>query len=114
MQELLENARANAEARGLDIKKTYVTHVQVNKAPKGRRRNFKAHGRIKDYCASNCHVELFVTEKEENVAKPSDKKVPKLTKKQQARRRLRPGKPLQAAAGKEVKPITKEKEVPAK
>jgi len=45
--ELLENAKANADAKGLDIKKTYITHTQVNKAPKGRRRSFKAHGRIK-------------------------------------------------------------------
>jgi large subunit ribosomal protein L17e len=45
--ELLENAKSNAEAKGLDIKKTYITHSQVNKAPKGRRRSFKAHGRIK-------------------------------------------------------------------
>ena len=45
--ELLENVKSNAEARGLDLKKTYITHTQVNKAPKGRRRSFKAHGRIK-------------------------------------------------------------------
>jgi large subunit ribosomal protein L17e len=45
--ELLENVRANAEAKGLAIEKTYITHIQVNKAPKGRRRSFKAHGRIK-------------------------------------------------------------------
>ena len=47
MLELLENVKANAEAKGLDLKKTYITHAQVNKAPKGRRRSFKAHGRIK-------------------------------------------------------------------
>ena len=100
MLELLENVRANAEAKGLDIKKTYLTHTQVNKAPKGRRRNFKAHGRIKDYCASNCHIELFVTEKEENVQKPSEKKLPKVSKKQAARRRLQIGKPIKPATTK--------------
>lgn len=84
----------------MDIKKTYITHIQVNKAPKGRRRNFKAHGRIKDYCASNCHVELFVTEKEENVKKAAEKKAPKLTKKQAARSRLRVGKAKPKVAAK--------------
>ncbi len=81
----------------MDIKKTYITHIQVNKAPKGRRRNFKAHGRIKDYCASNCHVELFVTEKEENVKKAAEKKLPKMTKKQAARARLTVGKAAKKA-----------------
>ena len=98
--ELLENVKANAEARGLDIKKTYITHSQVNKAPKGRRRSFKAHGRIKDWCSSNCHVELFVTEKEENVKKPEEKKARKFTKKQAARMRLRIGKAAQKPAAK--------------
>ena len=90
--DLLENARANADAKGLDIKKTYITHIQVNRAPKGRRRSFKAHGRIKDWCSSNCHVELFVTEKEENVKKAEEKKTMKLTYKQAARMRLKVGK----------------------
>ena len=90
--DLLENARANADAKGLDPKKTYITHIQVNRAPKGRRRSFKAHGRIKDWCSSNCHVELFVTEKEENVKKPEEKKPKKLTYKQAARMRLSIGK----------------------
>lgn len=49
-----------------------------------------------DYCASNCHVELFLTEKDENVPKaekkPGEKSVPHLSKKQVARLRLRVGK----------------------
>ena len=100
--ELLENVKANAESRGLDLKKTYITHTQVNKAPKGRRRSFKAHGRIKDWCSSNCHVELFVTEKEENVKKPEEKKTRKLTKKQAARMRLATGKAVHKPAAKPV------------
>jgi hypothetical protein len=112
--ELLENLKANAEAKGLDLKKTYITHSQVNKAPKGRRRSFKAHGRIKDWCSSNCHVELFVTEKEENVKKAPEKKVPKITKKQMARRRLRVGKaPAVKPAEPKVEPAKKTEEVKA-
>ena len=103
--DLLENAKANAEAKGLEIKKTYITHIQVNRAPKGRRRSFKAHGRIKDWCSSNCHVELFVTEKEENVKKPEEKKAKKMTLKQASRMRLRVAR---AAAAKktDAKPAT--------
>ena len=55
--ELLENVKSNAEARGLDLKKTYITHTQVNKAPKGRRRSFKAHGRIKGTSKTLSHCE---------------------------------------------------------
>ena len=95
--DLLENVRSNADAKGLDLKKTYITHIQVNKAQKGRRRGFKAHGRIKDWCASNCHVELFVTEKAENVKKAEEEKPKHFTKKQAARMRLRVGKPVKKA-----------------
>lgn len=35
---LLENAESNAESKGLDIDALYVSHIQVNKAQKGRRR----------------------------------------------------------------------------
>lgn len=45
--ELLQNVKANAETKNLDLKKTYITHIQVNHAQKSRRRSFKAHGRIK-------------------------------------------------------------------
>eukprot|EP00826_Nyctotherus_ovalis_P058264 TRINITY_DN7996_c0_g1_i4.p1 TRINITY_DN7996_c0_g1~~TRINITY_DN7996_c0_g1_i4.p1 ORF type:complete len:196 (+),score=63.67 TRINITY_DN7996_c0_g1_i4:166-753(+) len=91
--DLLENVRSNADAKGLDLRKTYITHIQVNKARKGRRRGFKAHGRIKDWCASNCHVELFVTEKAENVKKAEEEKAKHFSKKQLARMKLRVGKP---------------------
>jgi large subunit ribosomal protein L17e len=43
----LENAKANAETNSLDPAKLIISHIQVNKAPKGHRRSFKAHGRIK-------------------------------------------------------------------
>jgi hypothetical protein len=67
-----------------------------------------------DYCASNCHVELFVTEREENVKKAPEKKAPKVSKKQAAQMRLRIGKASKkAAAGKPVKPVTATPEVKA-
>eukprot|EP00347_Sterkiella_histriomuscorum_P011529 403372107 len=90
---LLKNLLANAEAKGLDTEKCVVSHVAVNRAVQGRRRTFRAHGRIGPYLSSNCHIEFILTEKAENVSKASDDKSKvKLTKKQAARTRLAIGK----------------------
>ena len=49
---------------------------------------FRTHGRITPYLSHPCHVELIVTEKQEDVKKGDGKKAVKLTKKQAARKRL--------------------------
>ena len=36
---------------------------QVNQACHGRRRTYRAHGRINAYMSSPCHVEIILTEK---------------------------------------------------
>ena len=90
---LLKNALSNAEAKGLDAEKCHVTHVATNRAVQGRRRTFRAHGRIGPYLSSNCHIEFIVTEKAEKVRKAADDKSKlRLTKKQAARQRLAIGK----------------------
>ena len=90
---LLKNLHANAEAKGLEVEKCIVSHAAVNKAVKGRRRTYRAHGRISPYLSNNCHIEFFVTEKAEQVKKAhEDKKGVRLTKKQAARQRLAIGK----------------------
>ena len=90
---LLKNLQSNAEAKGLDVEKCVISHVAVNKAVQGRRRTYRAHGRISPYLSSNCHIEFFVTEKSEAVKKSADdKKGVRLTKKQAARQRLAIGK----------------------
>ena len=66
---LLQNLEANAEVKGLEVDNLYLWHVQVNRAAKGRRRTYRAHGRIGPYLSSNCHVEIICTEKAENVPK---------------------------------------------
>jgi ribosomal protein uL22 len=43
---LLKNAESNAQQKGLDIEKLIIKQIQVNQAPKQRRRTFRAHGRI--------------------------------------------------------------------
>ena len=44
--QLLKNAESNAVAKGLDTDMIEISHIQVNQAPKQRRRTFRAHGRI--------------------------------------------------------------------
>jgi large subunit ribosomal protein L17e len=43
---LLKNAISNAETKRLDTDKLVVKTVMVNQAMRGRRRTFRAHGRI--------------------------------------------------------------------
>jgi large subunit ribosomal protein L17e len=77
------------QAKGLDVKNLTVKHIQVNQAPKQRRRTYRAHGRINAYMASPCHIEIIVVEKDEAVSKADDTKlVPKYTTRQLARKRL--------------------------
>ena len=45
--------------------------LQVNRAPKMRRRTYRAHGRINPYMSSPCHIELTLVEKEQAFAKAS-------------------------------------------
>jgi large subunit ribosomal protein L17e len=77
------------QAKGLDVKNLTIKHIQVNQAPKQRRRTFRAHGRINAYMASPCHIEIIVVERDEAVSKADDTKlVPKYTTRQIARKRL--------------------------
>merc|ERR1711990_1025743 len=66
---LLKNAESNAEYKGLDADHLVVDHIQVNRAPKMRRRTYRAHGRINPYMSSPCHIELCLVEKEQAFAK---------------------------------------------
>lgn len=58
---LLNNAEANADFKSLDPEKLRVTHIQINRAPKMRRRTYRAHGRINPYMASPCHMEVILS-----------------------------------------------------
>ena len=66
---LLKNAAANAEAKKLDVEKLIIKKVIVNQAVKGRRRTYRAHGRINAYLSSNCHVDIVCEELKEKVKK---------------------------------------------
>ena len=69
---MLKNAESNAELKDLDVDSLVIEHIQVNKAPKMRRRTYRAHGRINPYMSSPCHIEMILTEKEQIVPKPEE------------------------------------------
>mmetsp|Transcript_19889 Transcript_19889/g.53205 ORF Transcript_19889/g.53205 Transcript_19889/m.53205 type:complete len:186 (-) Transcript_19889:46-603(-) len=90
--DLLKNVESNAEVKGLNTDECVIWHINVHAAQHGRRRTYRAHGRINAFMSSPCHIELIVCEKEESVEKPqSDTRPVKLTKKVLARRRLKVG-----------------------
>ncbi|PAA83634.1 hypothetical protein BOX15_Mlig006767g3, partial [Macrostomum lignano] len=70
--QLLKNCESNAEFKGLDADHLVIDHIQVNRAPKMRRRTYRAHGRIGPYMSSPCHVEVILNEHEQVVARAAD------------------------------------------
>ncbi|KAK6497596.1 60S ribosomal protein L17 [Arthrobotrys musiformis] len=82
---LLKNAEANAESKGLDGEKLVISHIQVNQAPKQRRRTYRAHGRINPYMSNPCHIEVVVAEEDESVEKPKEQAVIRLNTRQRGR-----------------------------
>jgi large subunit ribosomal protein L17e len=64
---LLKNLKSNAEHKGLDVERCQISHVATQRAVNGRRRTYRAHGRISPYLASNCHVEFHLVEKNKEV-----------------------------------------------
>ncbi|KND04709.1 ribosomal protein L22 [Spizellomyces punctatus DAOM BR117] len=85
---LLKNAESNAEVKGLNIDNLVVRHIQVNQAPKQRRRTYRAHGRINPYMSHPCHIELTLVEEEKQVQREEQQLVQKLSKRRQVRARV--------------------------
>ncbi|KAG7661871.1 RPL17B [[Candida] subhashii] len=85
IKDLLRNAQSNAEAKGLDASKLVISHIQVNHAPKQRRRTYRAHGRINAYQSTPSHIELTLTEEGEAVEKAADDKKVRLNVRQRGR-----------------------------
>merc|ERR1712172_154213 len=88
--QLLKNAESNAEYKGLDVDSLVIDHIQVNAAPKMRRRTYRAHGRINPYMSSPCHIEVIMSEREQIVPKPEDeeKTKKKVSKKKLAKQKM--------------------------
>lgn len=85
IQSVIQNAAANAESKGLDATKLYISHIQVNKSPKQRRRTYRAHGRINKYESSPCHIELILSERAETVSKTAEKNIARLSSRQRGK-----------------------------
>ncbi|XP_054943336.1 60S ribosomal protein L17-like [Physeter macrocephalus] len=69
---MLKNAESNAELKGLDVDSLVIEHIQVDKAPKMRRRTYRAHGQINLYMSSPSPTEMILTEKEKIVRKAEE------------------------------------------
>merc|ERR1712037_780151 len=63
---------SNAEVKGLDTENLEITHIQVNRAQKQRRRTYRAHGRTNPYMSSPSHIELFINKSIESGEKIAD------------------------------------------
>merc|ERR1719473_1173358 len=83
---LLKNAESNAEVKGLDTESLQISHIQVNRAQKQRRRTYRAHGRTNPYMSSPCHIELILSEKSAPIAKGEEDDETKKPKKLSAKR----------------------------
>ncbi|KAI9223754.1 ribosomal protein rpl17 [Blastocladiella britannica] len=79
--DLLKNAEGNAAAKELDGEKLVIKHIQVQQAPKMRRRTYRAHGRINPFQSHPCHIEMIVAEEGTQEAAPKTPKAKKITKK---------------------------------
>jgi len=93
--DLVKNAEANADFRGLDVEDLSVVHAQANRAPKTRRRTYRAHGRIGPYMAMPAHCEIVLGKDADRVKKGDEegegKKVLKLGKRREAQLRIKEG-----------------------
>ena len=85
---ILKNLEANANAKQLEVDKLVIHHVQVNRAQRGRRRTYRAHGRITPFMSSPCHIELWAEVPAVNVPKP-EKKANVASLKKQAKSKIR-------------------------
>jgi large subunit ribosomal protein L17e len=94
---LIKNAEANASTKELDANDLVVSHSQCNMGVKGRRRTYRAHGRINPYMRVPAHIELILSAKPGDVEK-APASFPKQHKAKLARR-LATGKAKVAVGG---------------
>ncbi|RTG83711.1 large subunit ribosomal protein L17e, partial [Schistosoma bovis] len=89
--QLLHNAFSNGvykDIKGGEASRLYIKHIQVNQAPKMRRRTYRAHGRINPYMCSPCHVEVILATKDDIVPKVPAA-APQLVKKKESKKKMK-------------------------
>ena len=79
------------QVKCLDTESLEISHIQVNRAQKQRRRTYRAHGRTNPYMSSPCHIEMILSEKAAAIGKGEEeedsKRPKKLSKKRLAQKR---------------------------
>ncbi|KAK4468546.1 hypothetical protein MN116_007742 [Schistosoma mekongi] len=89
--QLLHNAFSNGvykDIKGGEASRLFIKHIQVNQAPKMRRRTYRAHGRINPYMCSPCHVEVILATKDDIVPKVAAA-APQLAKKKESKKKMK-------------------------
>ena len=71
--DLVRNAEVNARSKGLKKTSLYISHIAIQRARPGKRRTYRAHGRIDPFNSHPCHIEMFVEERAEKVPKSKAK-----------------------------------------
>jgi len=66
---VLLNAESSAAEKGLNVNTLYIRKIQVNRAMKGQRKTFRAHGRVNAFLSHPCHIEILLAETTKNVQK---------------------------------------------
>ena len=66
---VLRNAESTAYEKGLDVSTLYIKSVQINKAVRGNRRTFRAHGRVNAFLSHPCHIEIWLVERFKSIEK---------------------------------------------
>jgi len=94
---LIKNAESNASEKDLNTDDLEISHSQCNMGVKGRRRTYRAHGRINPYMRVPAHIELILSAKPGDVEKAPES-FPKQHKAKLARR-LATGKAKVAVGG---------------
>jgi len=70
--DMVRNLERNANFKGLKKQSLYISHVAVQRAREGKRRTYRAHGRINPFNSHPCHIEMFAEEKAKKVPKPEE------------------------------------------
>jgi ribosomal protein L22 len=86
---LVQQQQQQKQVKGLEQEALVIKHIQVNQAPRQRRRTYRAHGRINPYMSSPCHIEIILAEENEAVKREVEAKKPKLNARQLAARARR-------------------------
>lgn len=71
--EVLKNAESNALYKNLNVNEIFIDKIEVNRAIKGRRRTFRAHGKINNFNSNPCHVKISLVEKEKSIPRSYSK-----------------------------------------